>query len=135
MKRDVVTAKPTLSLREAAKVMTDLGIGSLVIVEDEELMGIVTGTDILKAISAGKDVNTTLVRDIMSKPVKTVDPSCDIEDAVEIMTKHKIKRLVVVENDKIVGIVTASDILSIEPKLIEHLSKLISIRLPGYSGG
>ncbi len=135
MKRDVITAKQDLTLREAAKIMTELRIGSLVITEDHELKGIVTGTDILKAIARGKDVDTVLVKEIMSSPVKTIEPSADLEDAVDIMVKNKIKRLVVVEGGKIVGIITASDILAIEPKLIEHLSKLMSLRLPGYSGG
>jgi len=135
MKRDVITAKPDLTLREAAKIMTKFRIGSLVIAENHELKGIVTGTDILKAIAQGKDVDTVLVKEIMSSPVKTIDPSADLEDAVDIMVKNKIKRLVVVEGGKIVGIITASDILAIEPKLIEHLSKLMSLRLPGYSGG
>ena len=135
MKRDVITAKPDLTLREAAKIMTKFRIGSLVIAENHELKGIVTGTDILKAIAQGKDVDTVLVKEIMSSPVKTIDPSADLEDAVDIMVKNKIKRLVVVEGGKIVGIITASDILAIEPKLIEHLSNLMSLRLPGYSGG
>ena len=90
MKRDVVTAKPNLTLREAAKIMTELKIGSLVIAEDHELKGIVTGTDILKAIARGKDVDTVLVKEIMSSPVKTIEPSADLEDAVDIMVKNKI---------------------------------------------
>jgi len=135
MNRNVIVAKPELTLREASQVMTKFHIGSLVITEGEKILGIVTTTDIIKCIAENKDVDNTKLGEIMSSPVLTIDPDKTIEDAVEIMTKNKIKRLVVTEGDKIVGIITASDIISIEPALIEKLSKLISFRLPGYSGG
>lgn len=135
MKRNVVVAEPTLTLKEASKVMTKLNIGSLVITKENKLLGIVTSTDILKCIAEDKDVEQTTVEMIMSKPVITIEPDKKIEEAVDIMLKNKIKRLVVTENNKIIGIITASDIISIEPKLIEQLSQLISLKLPGYSGG
>jgi len=135
MNRKVVTAKLNTTLREAAAVMSKLNIGSLIIVEDEKISGIITSTDILKAIANGKDVETTLVEEIMSKPVIAIDPDKKVEDAVNIMLEHKIKKLPVVEEDKLIGIITASDIIAIEPKLIENIASLISLKLPGYKGG
>ncbi len=135
MRRNVIVADPSLTLKEASKVMTKLNIGSLVITKENKLLGIVTSTDILKCIAEDKDVEKTTVEMIMSKPVITIDPDKKIEEAVDVMLKNKIKRLVVTENEKIIGIITASDIISIEPKLIEQLSQLISLKLPGYSGG
>jgi predicted transcriptional regulator len=67
--------------------------------------------------------------------VITVEPDKTIEEAVNLMTKHKIKKLPVVEDNKLVGIVTASDIVVVEPKLIESIANLVSIKLPGYRGG
>jgi predicted transcriptional regulator len=67
--------------------------------------------------------------------VITVEPDKTIEEAVNLMTKHKIKKLPVVEDNKLVGIVTASDIIVVEPKLIESIANLVSIKLPGYRGG
>ncbi len=135
MKRSVVVSKPNINLREASKVMAEMNIGSIVVAENDKPIGIVTSTDILKALSENKNVDEVQVKDIMSKPVITIDPSKKIEDAVDLMVKNKIKRLVVTENEKIVGIITASDIVAIEPKLLEELSKLMSFKLPGYSGG
>ena len=136
MNRNVVTAKLNITLREAAAVMSKLNIGSLIILdENEKISGIVTSTDILKAIAAGKDVEETLVEEVVSKPVITIEPDKSIEDAVNIMLEHKIKKLPVVEEGKLVGIITASDIITIEPKLIENIAALISLKLPGYRGG
>ena len=135
MKKSVVVSSPEINLRKASKIMAEMNIGSLVIVENEKPIGIVTSTDILKAISENKDVDSTLVKQIMSSPVITIDPSQTLEEAVEIMVKNNIKRLVVLEGEKIVGIISASDIISVEPKLIQQLSKLMVLKLPGYSGG
>jgi CBS domain-containing protein len=136
MNRSVVTAKLNTTLKEAAAVMSKLNIGSLIILGNEgEISGIITSTDILKAIASGKDVETTLVEEVMSKPVITIEPDKSVEDAVNIMLEHKIKKLPVVEEGKLVGIITASDIITIEPKLIENIATLISLKLPGYKGG
>ena len=135
MHKDVVTIRPNLSLREASKIMSKFGIGSLVVVEDENLVGIITSTDIIKAIAEGKDVDNTLVSEVMSKDVITVDPDESLEEAVEKMMERNIKRLPVVEGGKLVGIITASDIIVVEPKLIEGIANLLSLKLPGYKGG
>jgi CBS domain-containing protein len=136
MNRSVVTAKLNTTLKEAAAVMSKLNIGSLVILGNEEkISGIITSTDILKAIARGEDVETTLVENVMSKPVIVIEPDKNVEDAVNIMLEHKIKKLPVVEEGRLVGIITASDIITIEPKLIENIAALISLKLPGYKGG
>ena len=135
MHKDVVTVRPNLSLREASKIMSKFGIGSLVVVEDENLVGIITSTDIIKAVAEGKDVDQTLVNEVMSKDVITVDPDESLEEAVEKMMEKNIKRLPVVEGGKLVGIITASDIIVVEPKLIEGIANLLSLKLPGYKGG
>ncbi len=135
MRREVVTAKQDISLKEASKIMTSLRIGSLIIYEDDKILGILTGTDILKAIAENRDVETTLAKDVMKRNVITIDANEKIEKAAEIMVKKRIKKLPVVEKNKLVGIISASDIIAIEPKLIENLASLISIKLPGYSGG
>ncbi|OYT42615.1 MAG: CBS domain-containing protein [Candidatus Aenigmarchaeota archaeon ex4484_224] len=135
MNKRVITCSKDLSLREASKVMVEMNIGSLLVVENEKPIGIITSTDILKAISNNLDLDKVKVEQIMSTPVITIDPSEDLEKAVEIMVKNNIKRLAVVEGEKIVGIITASDIIAIEPKLINQLAQLMTLKLPGYSGG
>lgn len=75
-----------------------------------------------------------MVEEIMTKNVLTVDPEANVEAAVDIMMKNKIKKLPVVSEDKIVGIVTASDIIVVEPKLISVIASLVSLKTP-YAGG
>jgi CBS domain-containing protein len=135
MQKQVVTAKPSVTLREACEVMSKLHIGSLVIMEENRITGIITSTDVLKAIARGENPDKTTLSEIMSRNVITIAPDERIEKAVEIMMEKKIKRLPVVENDKLIGIVTASDIIVVEPKLIRGIASLLSLKLPGYRGG
>jgi len=135
MNRNVITASEDINLKDAAKKMYNNKIGSLVVVRKNKLVGIITQTDVIKAISEDREIETTLVADIMNKNVITVEPSKTIEEAVNLMTEHKIKKLPVVDGGKLVGIITASDIIVIEPKLIEGIASLISLKLPGYKGG
>jgi CBS domain-containing protein len=135
MNKNVVIAKPEITVREASTAMNKFHIGSLVIVKDNNIVGILTERDILTAVAEGKDLERTLAEEIMTKNVITIEPGKRIEDAVNLMTEHKIKKLPVVDDGKLVGIVTASDIIVVEPKLIETVANLLSIRMPGYRGG
>ncbi len=135
MNRNVIVAKPDVTVREASKVMAKFHIGSLIIQSAGKIIGIMTERDVLQAVATGKDPETTLVEEIMSKNVITIEPDKKIEDAVELMIEHKIKKLPVVSEGKLVGIITASDIIVVEPKLIASIANLISIKLPGYRGG
>ena len=135
MNRNVVVSKPTVTLKEAAKVMGEMNMGSLVVSEDDKILGIVTSTDILKAIGEGKDVDNTTVQEIMSTNLITVQAEDDLEKAVETMITHKIKRLPVMKNEKLVGIITVSDIAIVEPKIIAGIASLISLNAPKRTGG
>ncbi|MFH8086780.1 MAG: CBS domain-containing protein [Candidatus Aenigmatarchaeota archaeon] len=136
MNRNVIVTKPETSVREAAKIMSKYHIGSLIVLEEEKIAGIITEGDILKkVIVEGKDLDETKVRDIMTENVITITPDKTIDDAVKIMTEKRIKKLPVVDNDKLIGIITASDIMVVEPKLIEAIASLISLKIPGYQGG
>jgi CBS domain-containing protein len=135
MNKNVVVAKADVTVKEASKVMTEYNIGGLVIMEGEDIVGMVTDTDIIRSIAQGKDVNKTTMNDLMTKKVITADPEDTIESVVDTMVKHHIKRIPVVEDGKIKGIITASDIIVVEPKLIESISGLISMKLPGLQGG
>jgi len=97
-----------ISIREAAEIMGKKGVGSLILMEKKKVVGIVTERDILKNISkAGRKVST-----IMSKKVVYIDPNEAIENAAELMAAHKIRRLPVINKDKLIGIITATDLLA-----------------------
>jgi CBS domain-containing protein len=135
MRKNVVVAKPSVTIREASKVMGDMHIGSLVVREEDDIIGILTERDVLLAVAKGVNPENVLIEEIMSKKVVTVESGKKLEDAVDLMMKHKIKKLPVIEGKKLVGIITASDIVVVEPKLIANIASLMSLKLPGYRGG
>ena len=110
MTRDVISISPKYSIRESVDVMTKNGIGSLPIVDKEErLVGIVTERDFALAL-AGSLTNET-VGDIMIKDVITTTPGTPIESCSKIMVRNNLRRIPVVEEEKLIGIVTSTDVL------------------------
>ena len=99
------------SISEAARMMDEKSIGSVLIEENGRVIGIMTERDILRKIVAkGKNPDKVKVKDIMNYPIETIDANEDIVDASKIMDEKRIRRLVVVENGKIVGKITANSI-------------------------
>ncbi len=135
MNKNVMTIKPDEILRKAAGMMSNYHIGSLVVVDNDKIVGILTERNVLVAVADGKDPELTTVEEVMAKKVVTISPGKTIEEAIGLMTEHKIKKLPVVDGEKLAGIITASDIIVVEPKLIEGIANLISVKLPGYRGG
>lgn len=123
MKTNVLTIQPDMTVTEAGKLMSEKRVGSLVVVNNKgKIVGILTERDILTDIVAkGEELRDILVKNIMSKHVITIKPEKTIEEASKLMVKKKIKKLPVVENGKIVGIITASDIVKFEPKLMDEI--------------
>ena len=110
MTRDAISITPKYSIRESVDLMAEKGIGSLPIVDKEEkLVGIVTERDFALAL-AGSLTNET-VGDIMIKDVITTTPGTPIESCSKIMVRNNLRRIPVVEEDKLIGIVTSTDIL------------------------
>ena len=135
MNTNVVVAKAEATIREASEVMNKYNIGSLVVVKDSGIAGIITEHNVLESVAAGRNPDETKIAEIMSSEVVTVAPDSTVEQAVDLMVKHKIKKLPVVDGDKLMGIITASDIIVVEPRLVAIIANLISMKLPGYSGG
>lgn len=71
----------------------------------------------------------------MKKEVVTIDYEKTVEDAVNLMMEKRIKRLPVTKDGKLAGVITASDIITVEPKLITGIADLLSMKIPGYRGG
>ena len=126
MNPKVIVASKDISIKEAARIMTKFKIGSLIILEDEDITGIITESDIIrKIVATGLDPSNTLVEQTMTKDVITVDSDKDISDAVHMMVEHKIKRLPVLDDGKLVGILTTTDVIAVEPKMIEALAQVM----------
>ena len=106
---EVKVISPGISLKEAANMMSREHIGSLVIVDkNEEIMGILTERDVLKNIGKISEK----IEKVMSKDVVTIEEDKNIDKAVEVMNENKIKRLPVTRNEKLVGIITVTDLLA-----------------------
>ena len=111
MIKKVITIERDKTAQDAAKLMAEHSIGSLVIISDGNLVGIVTERDLVRKVCA-KDVASSKVylNDVMSSPVIWAEPDVPIETAVQRMFNNKIRRLPILENGKLVGIVTVSDL-------------------------
>jgi acyl dehydratase/CBS domain-containing protein len=120
METPVATTSPDASVREAARRLSEAGIGSLVVCRDGEPVGIVTEADLTQLLADGDDAAATTVADVMSTPLVTVDADADIADAATRMRDERIKRLPVVADGEVVGIVTTTDLSNFLP----HLSRL-----------
>ena len=97
-----------ISLKAAANLMSGKSVGSLIVMKKNRIIGIVTERDVMKNISK---LNAK-VSGVMSKNVITIEKGDTVEDAAELMAAKKIKRLPVLGNDELVGIVTATDIIA-----------------------
>jgi CBS domain-containing protein len=126
MTKNVIVVNPDATIKDAAKIMTQQRVGSLLVIEGNKLVGIITELDIIWKVVAGDlDPKITLVRDVMTKQVVSVKANQTLEDATQIMVENSIKKLPVLEGDKLVGIITATDLISVQPKMIETLAKLL----------
>ena len=113
---DVKVISPGLTVKEAADIMSKEAIGSLVIISNGKVAGIITERDILRNIKRAKEK----VDKIMSKNVISVEDTDTIERAAEIMTASKIKRLPVTRQGKLVGIITATDLIANSTSINEN---------------
>lgn len=109
--QDLIKIEPDITIKEAACILSDKGIEGAPVIEDHEVMGMLTLSDITKAIAEGNE--DLKVRELMSEHIITVEEDIMISDAIEIMNSNQIGRLIVVDsNKKPVGIVTRTDLLN-----------------------
>lgn len=133
MSRNPVSVGPKETVDKASKLMKDRNIGSLVVVKNGKPVGIITEKDIVaKVVAEDAKPSAVKVKEIMSSPVKTIHPHDSIEDAAKLMAESKIRRLVVADKKKLLGIVTENDILSIWPSLIELTREVSRISSEDY---
>jgi CBS domain-containing protein len=126
----VFTISPEATVYEALKLMAEKDIGALVVVDSENVVGILSERDYArKVMLSGKSSSEVKVEDIMSPKVMYVSKNQDVEDCMALMTNKRIRHLPVLENEKLVGIISIGDIVKavIEEKefLIEHLAHYI----------
>lgn len=126
MSRDVRVVRPDSSVKEVVATMNKFNIGSILVVQSARPVGIITERDILRRIvepCLAPEVLTA--RQIMSSPVLTISETASIDEAAELMAKRKIKKLPVMSRQKLVGIVTLTDIVTKVPTMLSLLEELV----------
>lgn len=135
MTRNVRTCTPETSLRDAARIMSELNCGSLPVVRGERLEGIITDRDIvLRCVATGRDPGTATVRECMTAPAITASPEMDAHACADLMASRQIRRLPVVENGRLVGIVALGDLATERIHVDEAGQALSQISQPAQPG-
>jgi len=134
MSTKIVTVKSTEKVSKVLRTMVRNRIGSIIVVEKGKPAGILTERDISIRTAKGLKVMGMIVGKIMSKPLVTVAPSTQVWEAVEQMLRKDIRRLPVVEGEKLIGLVTERDVfrwvikVAYEPDIPEDLKRLVETR-------
>jgi CBS domain-containing protein len=132
MVKDIVKVDSRTLVDHAVKVMNKNDIGCLIIEDNGETRGIVTQGDMLKKVlEKAKDPRKLVVSDIMTKKLVVGNPGMEIHEAARLMFKKKIKKLPIVENGKLVGLITLTNIartVGVDQRMIDMVDKLSNMR-------
>ncbi|MDH5449780.1 MAG: CBS domain-containing protein [Candidatus Bathyarchaeota archaeon] len=125
MSKDVKVVQSDSTVKEVVATMNKFNIGSIVVVQDDRPVGIITERDILRrVVEPCLAPETITARQVMTSPVLTISETASIEEAAELMTKKKVKKLLVISNQKLAGIVTLTDIVTQVPTMLSILKEL-----------
>ncbi|OYT43097.1 MAG: hypothetical protein B6U88_01910 [Candidatus Aenigmarchaeota archaeon ex4484_56] len=123
MAKPVITIDLNKSVKKAAQVMSEKRVGAIVVVKKNKPVGILTDADIIKKVVAlSKDPKKIKVKDIMTTPLVFVSPDDNLIKAEEKMKKFRVKRLPVIKNGIVIGIISNTDIARATPEMIDLLN-------------
>ena len=111
MSTSVLSVDSSVTATNAAKMMEDAGVGSVVVLENNLPVGIITDRDFAIKITAHSYPIDTPIRRIMSSPLISIDPNSDLWVASDLMSTRNVRKLPVIDDDKVVGILTSSDLI------------------------
>lgn len=134
MTKDIASLRSDDTIEHAAQLMKQYNCGSLPVCTQDKLIGIITDRDIaVRSVASGEDVTHRRVGDVMTNDVVFANPETDVNDAARIMSDRQIRRLPVVENNSLIGIVALGDI-SLEPACQDSAEDALkNISKPGVS--
>jgi CBS domain-containing protein len=133
---DIWSVSPDETVYDAVKMMADKNVGALVVMEAEQLVGIISERDYTrKVMLRGKRSRETMVREIMSTDLKTVDPKESVDDCLRFMTEKRVRHLPVVDNGHLRGVISIGDlvkhVISVQSATLQQLENYIS---GGFAG-
>jgi CBS domain-containing protein len=131
-KGDVVTIHSDATVLDAVLKMNRARIGGIVVMQGEDICGIFTERDVMNRVTAERrDPATMLVREAMTTKVAYCGPDTTIEECRTVMTEHRVRHLPVVEGDKLIGIISAGDLMALELKVKEETIKYLHDYMTG----
>lgn len=113
MKNSVISVDSSLTVKDAAKMMDDAGVGCVVVMEKNVAVGILTERDFVRRIAAHEKPLSTPVKELMSSPLIVISPDETIWELAELMKQRQIHKVPVVNDDRLIGIVTSTDLTRI----------------------
>ncbi|WP_117594948.1 CBS domain-containing protein [Haloprofundus halophilus] len=131
---DVVTVDPSTTIEEIAQQFSSEGVGSVVVVEDDEPRGIVTDREIALAVGEHDDISEMTAEDVMAENPETINQNEEGFAVAKKLGEAKVRRLPVVDDDgKLVGIVTLDDVVATVGEEMTSIADVIESQSPGYS--
>lgn len=129
MTRKPITVDANTTMKRCAEVMAGNRVGSLIIKEGDRLLGIIKERDIVRSVVLNNvDSSKAMVKDYMIVDAVTINPNVDIYDALVKMRDMDVRMLPVVDNGKLVGLLTVKDILKVQPSLFDLLAEKMILR-------
>ncbi|MBA2623121.1 MAG: CBS domain-containing protein [Chthoniobacterales bacterium] len=130
-KGEVWSIAPDATVYDAIAMMAEKNIGALVVTQGKQLVGILSERDYTrKVMLRGKRSRETVVREIMSTQLTTVDPKESVDDCLRFMTEKRVRHLPVVEDGKLCGVISIGDlvkhVISVQSATLDHLERYIS---------
>ncbi|MEM3017745.1 MAG: CBS domain-containing protein [Candidatus Bathyarchaeia archaeon] len=126
MTENVRTVRPNSTITEVVRKMNKFEVGSVVVVEGERPVGLITERDILRRVlEVTLAAEAMKAKEVMSSPLVTVSSEATVEEAARLMVERHIKKLPVVKDGKLIGIVTSTDIVRSQPRMVEILSDVV----------
>jgi CBS domain-containing protein len=136
MTQNVISVDEEESVLRASQVMRDANVGSVPVVRGDKLVGIITDRDIVvRNVADGEDVDNVTCKNIMTTDLVTCSPDMDVDEVAALMSKHQVRRIPVVENGKVVGMVSLGDLATqrtTQDEAEEALKNISSPSMPEY---
>lgn len=126
MSKNIASVTPDTPIVEVAKIMKKMNIGSVPVCDDNKVIGILTDRDIvLRDVAMGKNVEGVTAKDVMTVGISTAEPEMDIHEAAKLMSDKQVRRLPVVDEDRLVGMLALGDI-AVRTKLEDNAGDALS---------
>ncbi len=126
---DVIVADPSTTVSEATKMMAHVNVGSIIVRDSREILGIFTERDLLRRVVAcRKDPSSMLLREVMSSPVKSCRLGDDVQDCADMLSRSHIRHLAVVEEGELVGLIGLRDMLMAALRSTEEKDQALQLQ-------